>query len=87
MLPHSSFSLVDSDNFAGGVMATKHLIDQNCRKIGIITGPSDWLVSKQRYDGWKAAHNDAQFFVDQDLVVEGDWSAASGYHVCFSCWR
>jgi LacI family transcriptional regulator len=83
MQPHNAFSLIDSDNFGGGVLATKHLIDQGHRKVGIITGPSDWLVSKQRFGGWMAAYDDAQIPFDENLVFEGDWSAASGYHGLF----
>ena len=79
MMPHASYSLVDSDNFEGGVLATKHLIEQGNQRIGIITGPSNWMASKQRFEGWKAAHNAAGLQIDENLVVEGDWTSASGY--------
>jgi LacI family transcriptional regulator len=79
MLPHTKYSLVDSDNFEGGLLATRHLIERGNQRIGIITGPSNWLASKQRFEGWKAALNEISIPVDEKLIVEGDWSAASGY--------
>jgi LacI family transcriptional regulator len=79
MLPHPAYSLVDSNNYNGGIFATQHLIERGYQRIGIITGPSNWIASSQRYEGWKAAHHAANIRVNENLIVEGDWSAASGY--------
>ena len=79
MLPHPSFSLIDSNNFDGGKLATEHLVQQGRQKIGIITGPMTWIASAQRYDSWQTTLISANLPQDESLVYEGDWSAASGY--------
>ena len=79
MLPHPSFSLIDSDNYEGSVLATQHLIDQDNTKIGIITGPFSWLAATQRYKGWQETLRKAGLFCEEKLFYEGDWSASSGY--------
>jgi LacI family transcriptional regulator len=80
MLPHESYSLIDTNNYEGGTTATQHLIEQGNRKIGIITGPLNWIASSQRYQGWKDALGFNDSFDGKNLIYEGDWSAASGYH-------
>jgi LacI family transcriptional regulator len=87
MLPHSSFSLVDSNNLEGGKLATQHLIDQGYQKIGIITGPLNWIASTQRYQSWLATLDSSQQAGDESLVFVGDWSAASGYQGLFQLFK
>jgi LacI family transcriptional regulator len=79
MHPHTSFSLVDSNNYDGGSLATQHLIDQGNQTIGIITGPSNWIASNLRLQGWRETLQAANLSCDDSLIVEGDWSTASGY--------
>jgi LacI family transcriptional regulator len=80
MLPHPAFSLIDSDNLAGSKLATQHLVSQGNSKIGIITGPLNWIVSTQRYTGWRETLEETGLHLDDSLVYEGNWSASSGYH-------
>lgn len=79
MEPHPDLSVVEVDNFAGGRLATRHLISQGFQKIGVITGPSNWWASRQRLEGWKAAMKEARLVASMDWVIEGDWTAKSGY--------
>jgi len=71
-------AIVAVDNFSGAQQATQHLIDQGRRKIGIITGPMTWWEARERYAGWKDALDRAGLSSSSSLVVEGQWSAASG---------
>ncbi|MEJ2748042.1 MAG: LacI family DNA-binding transcriptional regulator [Anaerolineae bacterium] len=71
-------AIVAVDNFFGAQQATQHLIDQGRRKIGIITGPMAWWEARERYAGWKYALEQAGLYSSSSLVVEGQWSAASG---------
>ncbi len=71
-------AIVAVDNFSGAKQATQHLIDQGRRKIGIITGPLTWWEARERYAGWKAALKQANLAKTSSLVVEGEWTAASG---------
>ncbi|MBN1145748.1 MAG: LacI family DNA-binding transcriptional regulator [Anaerolineales bacterium] len=78
MQPHHDLTVVDVDNFHGGQIATEHLIEQGNQVIGLITGPSLWWSARQRYLGWKDTLGKAGYERGDDLVFEGDWSAASG---------
>lgn len=71
-------SAVSNKNETGGRIATQHLIDQGYQKIGLITGPLDWRESRLRRRGWERALDEAGLPVDEEIVVEGDWTADSG---------
>jgi LacI family transcriptional regulator len=71
-------TIVGVDNYAGGRMATQHLLQQGYRRIGHITGPLDWWEARQRQAGWHDALLDAGVPADEECVEKGDWSSASG---------
>jgi LacI family transcriptional regulator len=66
------------DNAAIGCLATEHLLAGGARKIGIITGPLNWWEAQQRLRGWRQTLEDHGLEAVDQLVVEGDWTAASG---------
>jgi LacI family transcriptional regulator len=78
MEPHPDLSVVAIDNRKGGYIATQHLLAKGYRRIGLITGPLDWWEARQRKLGWQDALREAGLAVQDCLVVEGDWSPASG---------
>jgi LacI family transcriptional regulator len=78
MHPDQNLSVVSIDNQAGAHLAVSHLIEQGCRKIGIITGPSDWWESQARLAGWQQALEQAGLDFASSSVVEGNWRADSG---------
>ena len=78
MQSRPNLSIVNVDNRIGGRLATKHILDQGYRHIGLITGPLDWWAARQREQGWRDALEEAGLRVNDKLIVEGDWSAASG---------
>jgi LacI family transcriptional regulator len=80
MEPRPELSVVAIDNRSGAVQATQHLLDQGRRKIGLISGPLTWWEARERYAGWKDTLRRAGLEVSPSLVVNGDWSAASGEH-------
>jgi DNA-binding LacI/PurR family transcriptional regulator len=69
---------VQIDNYAGGCLATRHLLDQGYRSIAHIRGPLDWWVAEQRMSGWRDSMEQAGIPVSENHWVEGTWSAASG---------
>ncbi len=71
-------AVVAIDNRSGARQATRHLIAEGRRKIGIITGPWKWWEARQRYDGWQEALQQAGIAPSTSLVVNGEWSSASG---------
>lgn len=78
MQPKPGLVIITVDNRLGATQATKHLIDQGKRTIGLITGPMTWWEARERYEGWKETLLKAGVTPRPTLVAEGDWSAASG---------
>ncbi len=72
-------SILEVDNKDGARSVTNHLIDEGYRHIGVITGPADYQVSRKRLSGWHQALTDSDLAAGPDQIVEGDWSAKSGY--------
>ncbi|MCC9306508.1 LacI family DNA-binding transcriptional regulator [Kitasatospora sp. RB6PN24] len=65
------------DQYAGARMVTEHLLSLGHSSVWHVAGPRQWLEAEGRYQGWRAALDDAGVPVPQSL--SGDWSAASGY--------
>jgi LacI family transcriptional regulator len=78
MEKRENVSSVSIDNYKGGRLATEHLIEQGCRKIGHISGPLEWWEARQRKQGWKDALTEAGLSVSDHLCFEGNWSSKSG---------
>lgn len=70
--------VVAMDNRQGGRLATEHLLEQGYRRIGIITGPTDWWETQEREMGWREIMGEAGINNLDELIVNGDWTAASG---------
>jgi DNA-binding LacI/PurR family transcriptional regulator len=67
------------DQRKGAELAVRHLIGQGHTRIGHIAGPQDWIDAVSRADGWRSTLEAAG--LDADLLIEGDWSAGSGYKI------
>lgn len=78
--PHQEdISLVTLDDTAAGLTATQHLIELGHQLIAHIIGPQVEDCAQNRLTGYLNALNHAGLPVDSNLVIEGDWSATSGY--------
>ncbi len=75
---NDDFIFVDTDNFGGGLAATKHLFSRGCKKVGIITGDTGLTDAKQRLDGYHQAHREGGHLPSKTLVANGDYSFESG---------
>jgi LacI family transcriptional regulator len=71
-------TVVATDNLSGSREATRHLIAQGRRHIGVITGPMAWWEARERYDGWRTELVQAGLVPAASLVVESYWSSAGG---------
>ena len=69
---------VTADNYHGGILATKHLLDLGHRRIGYISRPVDLSHSKGRFQGFQAALQQAGIGYDPDLVVKGGFMLEDG---------
>lgn len=65
------------DQAAGARLAVGALADAGHTRIAHLAGPADWLEAESRSDGFVAEL--AARGLDAGLVIEGDWSAGSGY--------
>lgn len=77
--PHtgSGAASVVSDNFAGAVAATEHLLALGHRRIGFLGGREGLESARLREAGFRAAMRAAGVAVEPHLVVAGDYRAES----------
>ena len=70
---------VGSNNWNGGLLATRHLIALGHRRIAVISGPEGVLCSRARVAGFRSAHDEAGLPVDEDLVRYGNFYVDAGF--------
>ncbi|SCE94560.1 transcriptional regulator, LacI family [Micromonospora mirobrigensis] len=78
--PHtgpSGLPTVDSDNFAGAVLATNYLLSLGHRRIGHMSGRPDLESARLREAGFRRAMADAGVPVDERLVRVGGYRIES----------
>lgn len=76
--PPASAHVVYCDNWTGALDATRHLIAAGHRRIGMVTGPKDTLVTTARTGGFEAALREHGIEPDPSLVIHGDFTVESG---------
>jgi LacI family transcriptional regulator len=85
-LQHLNASYVDADNANGARMATEHLLQQGRRRVATITGPLDMVPGLDRREGYRSALLEADLPLDEELIIEGDFTEASGYAAMQQLW-
>ncbi len=78
MASRPGIPMLSIDNYAGGVMATQHLVESGYRHIAHLSGPLDWWEARQRKQGWQDALSKAGRNIEERFTAEGNWSSASG---------
>jgi DNA-binding LacI/PurR family transcriptional regulator len=73
-----NISLVCLDDERVAYEATRHLLARGHRDIAMVTGPMAEDCSQDRATGYRKALQEAGIPFDEQLIVEGDWSATSG---------
>lgn len=66
------------DQFMGGRIATRHLIELGHQEIEHIAGPQDWIEADARMRGFLHEINLAELSTRPPIL--GDWTADFGYH-------
>lgn len=69
--------LVSMDDEGGARTATRHLLDLGHRRIGFISGPTEYRLAGKRVEGWRAEMEAAGLGVD-GLLEAGDFTYQSG---------
>ncbi|MFW6690841.1 LacI family DNA-binding transcriptional regulator [Streptomyces sp. MAR4 CNX-425] len=77
--PEPDVPSVGSANWAGGMAATRHLIERGHRRIAIITGPEDMMCSLARLDGYRSAMAMAGLDADPAHIRYGDFHVQGGF--------
>ena len=71
---------VRTDNTAGGLQATRHLLGLGRRRIAYLGSTSDhWPEFQARYSGYERALHEAALQTDPSLAVEAQSSEHAGY--------
>lgn len=71
-------SVVIIDNYKCGYQATKHLIDQGCRRIAHVTSSLKRNVYLDRFRGYRDAISDAGIPFKEDYLIINDLSEKAG---------
>lgn len=66
------------DDRDGALLATRHLIGLGHRRIAFITGSENHPDAQQRFEGYRAALQEAKIAFDPNLVLPGDWHEEGG---------
>lgn len=67
------------DNYEGGYMATKHLLERGYSKIAFLGGPEKMSISNLRFEGYKAALKEAGIKLNSRFVEHGDFNQDFAY--------
>jgi LacI family transcriptional regulator len=78
-VPAPDVPSVGATNWAGGIAATEHLLRLGHRRIGMISGPEQYLCSRARTDGYRHALQQHGLPYDPRLVRWGDFRHEGGY--------
>ncbi|MBN8821010.1 MULTISPECIES: LacI family DNA-binding transcriptional regulator [unclassified Spirosoma] len=70
-------SKVIVDNHAAAFKATEHLIENGCRRIGFLAGPTQLVLSNQRIAGYKAALEKHDLWAGDKYVFHCDYTTES----------
>ena len=76
-IPDNRFSSVTADSVEAAHRATRHLIDQGCRRIAILCGPSRLKMVQERKHGYIEALHDNRLLVRPEYVAYSDIDMAS----------
>jgi DNA-binding LacI/PurR family transcriptional regulator len=68
---------ISVNQVAGARMAVEHLLGLGHRTVWHLSGPRDWLETRGRIEGWRAALAGVELPVPP--LMTGDWSARSGH--------
>lgn len=73
------YPTVSLDNYGAAKAITAFLIESGHTRIGLIKGPENSPLTRDRVAGYEQAHTEAGIAIDPSLVCEGDFSLGAGY--------
>ena len=63
---------IQGNDFEGGFLATKHLLEKGCRKIALIAGPLTCNIYRARYEGYKSAMKKFKVPLNKEIMFFHD---------------
>ncbi|OOG75416.1 LacI family DNA-binding transcriptional regulator [Flavobacterium sp. A45] len=75
--PSNKISKVLAKNTEGAEKITEHLLDQGCKKIGIILGPKSLSITEERLLGYLNILKKNKMDIDKELIAYTDYSSTS----------
>lgn len=69
---------VTFDYHEAGYLATSHLLELGHTRVGCVTGPLDFTVTRERLAGYRAALEESGIAYNEGLVYRGDYTMQSG---------
>ncbi len=76
-LPNNNYSSVTADSVEAAHRATRHLIEQGCRRIAILCGPGHMKMVADRKHGYIDALHDNRLLVRPEYVAYSDMDTSS----------
>ncbi|WP_083527846.1 LacI family DNA-binding transcriptional regulator [Curtobacterium ammoniigenes] len=76
--PDPEVPSIGAANWAGGVQAARHLLDLGHRRVGVITGPQDMIMSRARLSGFRSAIDNSGIGLPPNYIRYGSFDVASG---------
>lgn len=75
---------IQGDDYQGGYQATLHLLEQGCRRIGLICGPLSSNLYRDRYAGYQDALKKYEVAEEEQLVFFHELNRESALNDCKS---
>ncbi len=69
---------VGTTNWSGGAAATRHLLELGHRRVGFIGGSREMRCTRERHEGYLAAHREFSLDPDPALTRYGDFLVTGG---------
>jgi LacI family transcriptional regulator len=75
---------VTAAHASGAKQATSHLLSLGHRRIATITGPTGWMATEERRNGYHAALAAVGVVPDPELEVTSNWTIAGGFEAALT---
>lgn len=73
------FSSVGTDNYKGGYLAARHLLECGYENIAFLSGPQSSHARSDRLEGFLKAYSEKNIEYDSSLIFTGEYNIDSGY--------
>lgn len=80
-LENKSINMVDNDNEKAGYDITQYMIEKGKKRIGLIGGDIQSVVTQNRFKGYLNALKDYNIVHDENLFATGNFERESGYNL------